>query len=246
MVSAEGGLAYGRAWLRIRDDLPKKGRKTDAMGGEPKLPIELQGALHSLYDNYEKYYQLWEQNATGRAQGHTPPVFIVVCNNTNVSKMVFDYIAGWEKQIGDQTIAQAGALPIFRNDDGAGGWLHRPNTILVDSEQLESGEALDKDFRDAASDVPRVSVAEREMRHYYEENSASFSRPEPQLHLAQIVVTAEAESPPDTAHTRVRPTRRDTTSPEREIEVFMSTASRSFSRSSTLCRWGADSVPTVR
>ena len=42
----------------------------------------------------------------------------------------------------------------------------------------------------------RVSVAEPEMRHYYEENSASFSRPEPQLHLAQIVVTAEAESPP--------------------------------------------------
>lgn len=42
----------------------------------------------------------------------------------------------------------------------------------------------------------RVSVAEPEMRRYYEENSASFSRPEPQLHLAQIVVTAEAESPP--------------------------------------------------
>ena len=92
---------YRDLWLRIREDLPKKGRKTDALGGEPKLPAELQGALHSLYSNYEKYYRLWEQNAEARAKGITPPVFIVVCNNTNVSKMVFDYIAGWEKQIGD-------------------------------------------------------------------------------------------------------------------------------------------------
>ena len=34
---------------------------------------------------------------TRSARGQTPPVFIVVCNNTNVSKLVFDYIAGWEK-----------------------------------------------------------------------------------------------------------------------------------------------------
>jgi type III restriction enzyme len=39
---------YRSLWLRIRDDLPKKGRKTDAVSGEPKLPAELQGALHSL------------------------------------------------------------------------------------------------------------------------------------------------------------------------------------------------------
>jgi hypothetical protein len=78
--------------------LPKKGRKTDEVRGEPKLPVELQGALHSLYGNYEKYYRLWEQNAEARARGITPPVFIVVCNNTNVSKLVFDYVAGWESR----------------------------------------------------------------------------------------------------------------------------------------------------
>ena len=94
---------YRDLWLRIREHLPKKGRKTEDLGGEPKLPAELQGALHSLYSNYEKYYRLWEQNAEAQAKGITPPVFIVVCNNTNVSKMVFDYIAGWEKQIGEAT-----------------------------------------------------------------------------------------------------------------------------------------------
>ena len=142
---------YRDLWLRIREDLPRKGRKTEAVGGEPKLPLELQGALHSLYSNYEKYYRLWEQNTEARARGITPPVFIVVCNNTNVSKLVFDYIAGWEKPIGDRTVVQAGQLPIFRNDDGNGGWLQRPNTILVDSQQLESGEAMSDDFKAIAA-----------------------------------------------------------------------------------------------
>ncbi|HPS77083.1 MAG TPA: DEAD/DEAH box helicase family protein [Thermoanaerobaculaceae bacterium] len=141
---------YRDLWLRIREELPRKGRKTDAVGGEPKLPLELQGALHSLYSNYEKSYRLWESNAEARERGITPPVFIVVCNNTNVSKMVFDYIAGWEKPLDEQTVVQAGQLPIFANDDGHGGWLHRPNTILVDSQQLESGSAMSDDFKKIA------------------------------------------------------------------------------------------------
>ncbi len=151
---------YRDLWLRIREDLPSKRRKTEAVGGEPKLPVELQGALLSLYGNYEKYYRLWEQNAETRARGITPPVFIVVCNNTNVSKLVFDFIAGWEKfpspppagggrQEGG--IVQAGQLPIFRNDDGNGAWMHRPNTILVDSRQLESGESMSDDFKKIAA-----------------------------------------------------------------------------------------------
>ena len=142
---------YRDLWLRIREHLPKKGRKTDEVKGEPQLPLELQGALLSLYGNYEKYYRLWEQNTDARARGITPPVFIVVCNNTNVSKLVLDFIAGWERPIGKQTIAQAGQLPIFRNDDGNGAWLHRPNTILVDSRQLESGESMSDDFKKIAA-----------------------------------------------------------------------------------------------
>src|ERR1700682_3325506 len=141
---------YRDLWHRIRDHLPKKGRRSDEVTGEPKLPVELQGALLSLYGNYEKYYRMWEQNSEARARGITPPVFIVVCNNTNVSKLVFDYIAGWEKQVGERTIVQAGQLPIFRNDDGSGAWLHRPNTVLVDSQQLESGESMSDDFKKIA------------------------------------------------------------------------------------------------
>ena len=153
---------YRDLWLRIRDDLPKKGRKTDAVGGEPKLPPELQGALHSLYSNYEKYYQIWLDNTDAQAKGLTPPVFIVVCNNTNVSKLVFDYISGWEKLVGEEIIVQAGALKIFRNDDERGGWIHRPNTILVDSQQLESGLGMSEEFKKiAAREIDEFKVEYR-------------------------------------------------------------------------------------
>jgi type III restriction enzyme len=142
---------YRDLWLRIRDDLPKKGRKTEAVTGEPKLPAALEGALQTLYANYAKCYQRWEDNQEARANGLTPPVFIVVCNNTNVSKMVFDYIAGWEKPLPDgTTVAVPGQLEIFSNV-AAGQFTDRPNTILVDSEQLESGDAMSADFKKIAA-----------------------------------------------------------------------------------------------
>lgn len=138
---------YRDLWLRIREDLPRKGRRTEKLGAEPKIPKELEGAIYSLYGNYEKYYRNWEENEEGREKGLTPPVFIVVCNNTNVSKMVFDFIAGWEKTLKDGTkVVVPGKLAIFNNEED-GRWRVRPNTILIDSEQLESGEAMSADFK---------------------------------------------------------------------------------------------------
>lgn len=142
---------YRDLWLRIRDQLPKKGRKTEAVTGEPKLPVELEGALQSLYSNYEKYYKKWHENAAAQARGATPPVFIVVCNNTNVSKLVFDYVSGYEKPLPDgSTIVVPGKLPVFNNENG-GQWSARPNSILIDSQQLESGEAMSADFKKIAN-----------------------------------------------------------------------------------------------
>lgn len=142
---------YRELWNHIKADLPKKGRKTEAVGGGARLPVELEGAIHSLYGNYQKYYQQWESDEEGRSKGMTPPVFIIVCNNTNVSKLVFDYIAGWEKELpnGDKVVVP-GQLPIFSNvADGI--WTLRPNTVLVDSQQLESGEAMSADFKKIAA-----------------------------------------------------------------------------------------------
>src|SRR5271157_2412484 len=111
--------AYRYLWPRIREDLPRKGRKTEAVTGEPKIPVELQGALHSLYGNYEARYRLWEQDRTDCADNQTPTVFIVVCNNTNVSKLVFDYVGGWQRTLPDgSTVPVPGQLPLFSRGMG--------------------------------------------------------------------------------------------------------------------------------
>ncbi len=138
---------YRDLWARISEELPKKVGKADTISGDPKVPVELEGALQSLYSNYEKYYKLWENNKEAQAKGQTPPVFIVVCNNTNVSKMVYDYISGYEKQVNkNTTVIVPGKAAIFNNEKD-GQWSDRPNTILIDSKQLESGEVMSKDFK---------------------------------------------------------------------------------------------------
>ncbi|WP_424535519.1 BPTD_3080 family restriction endonuclease [Sphaerisporangium viridialbum] len=140
-------VTYLHLWQNIRDELPKKGRKDSTVSAE-HLPPALEGALHSLYGSYEKAYRDWEESEASK-NGDPPPVFIVVCNNTTVSKMVFDWIAGWDKQVDDETtVAVRGNLPLFSNVDANHGWRHRPPTILVDSEQFERGE-LTKDFHQA-------------------------------------------------------------------------------------------------
>jgi len=151
---------YRDLWLRIRDKLPKKGRETDELKGSPKLPVELEGALHSLYENYEKYYEKWEANTENRRRGLTPPVFIVVCNNTNVSKLVYDFVSGYEKKVGkDKTVLAPGSLGRFSNVEG-GRWISKPNTILVDSSQLESEDAMSPDFK---------KMAEQEIEEFKQE-----------------------------------------------------------------------------
>ncbi|MFA5837503.1 MAG: DUF559 domain-containing protein [Bellilinea sp.] len=145
---------YRDIWPRIREHLPKKGRGTEAVGEEPKLPVELEGALKTLYDNYAKSYALWTDDENAIQKGLTPPVFIVVCNNTNVSRMVYNYVGGWTKTLPDGTSCHVpGKLPLLTNVE-SGAWLQRPNTILVDSEQLESGEGLSDEFKKiAASEI---------------------------------------------------------------------------------------------
>ena len=140
---------YRNLWPHIRTDLPRKGRGTEAVNEEPKLPGELQAAIHALYGDYEKRYSLWEE-AIAEGSNASPPVFIVVCNNTNVSRLVFSYVAGYTKTLEDATIPVPGQLPIFSNVRD-GRWLSRPNTILVESVQLDSGEAMSPEFKRSAS-----------------------------------------------------------------------------------------------
>jgi len=139
---------FRNLWENIRSRMPKKGRGKSAFLDPLDLPVELQTALQALYGHYEKTYKLWEA-----AKIKVPPCFIVVCNNTSTSKLVYDYISGFQRPNDDGTTSlQNGALPLFRNFNEHGDPLARPYTLLIDSEQLESGEALDDQFRKAAGD----------------------------------------------------------------------------------------------
>ena len=152
---------YRDLWRNIWDSLPKKGRGTEALEGEPTLPLQLESALNSLHGHYEKFYRKWE-NSEAREKGLTPPVFIVVCNNTNVSNLVYRYVAGWEEPLKDGTArVKKGVFPLFNNELN-GGWNPRPNTILIDSEQLESGEALSSDFKKMAA--PEIEEFKTDLR----------------------------------------------------------------------------------
>jgi type III restriction enzyme len=139
---------FRNLWEHIGKRMPKKGRGKGAPLDPLSIPVELQTALDALYGHYEKTFKLWQE-----AGITVPPCFIVVCNNTSTSKLVYDYISGFHRENEDGTTTlENGRLPLFRNFDEHGNPFGRPNTLLIDSEQLESGEALDDNFRKLASD----------------------------------------------------------------------------------------------
>lgn len=147
-------------WAHIGKDMPKKGRGAGGADADPQdLPVKLQTALHALYSHYVDTDTAWK-----RAGIPVPPVFIVVCNNTATSKLVSEWIAGWERinEDGESVFQHQGFLKLFQNYDQYGNRLPRPNTLLIDSSQLESGEALDKDFRRMAE--PEIAQFKRELR----------------------------------------------------------------------------------
>ena len=132
-------------WIHIRPDMPKKTASADL--APLRIPVLLQTALQSLYGHYAKTFALWQQEGLA-----VPPCFIVVCNNTATSKLVYDYVSGFERERADGSTWHSGArLPLFSNFDDQGKRLPLPRTLLIDSRQLESGEILDKRFRTMAA-----------------------------------------------------------------------------------------------
>ena len=135
---------FRNLWDRIGRKMPKKGRVNAGPLDPLSIPTELQTALEALYGHYEKTFENWR-----RVDVEVPPCFIVVCNNTSTSKLIFDYISGWKNENGS---INQGRLALFRNFNEVGNPLPRPNTLLIDSKQLESGEAFDIKFREFAAD----------------------------------------------------------------------------------------------
>tara|TARA_Y100001933_G_scaffold261751_2_gene317220 strand:+ start:4971 stop:8012 length:3042 start_codon:yes stop_codon:yes gene_type:complete len=148
MDNVEGGDTpmFRNLWEHVGTKLPKKGRAKSGFDDPQKLPNELLSAIDALYGHYEKTFDTWKEHGLG-----VEPVFIVVCNNTATSKLVHDYIAGYEieDKEGNKRL-MAGACKLFRNFDPDGVALPKMRTLLIDSQQIESGEAISAEFKAAA------------------------------------------------------------------------------------------------
>jgi type III restriction enzyme len=136
---------FRELWTHIGPKMPKKGRGKSGELDPLSLPAELQTALEALYGHYAKTFELWQKEGID-----VPPVFIVVCNNTSTSKLIYDFISGFVRE--SEGKLEQGRLALFRNYNEHGDRLARPRTLLIDSEQLESGEKLDDNFRSMAAD----------------------------------------------------------------------------------------------
>ncbi len=144
----------------VRDELPKKGqrkKKSEAAAEgktlkeeKPKLPALVKGALDQFYNHYVEYFEGHRKNQEEKTNLFSaPPVFILVCNNTSVSKEVYKYIAGYEyEDENGKLITRAGAKDLFSNYDMATSKpLKRPPTLLIDSDALDNGEQINEEFK---------------------------------------------------------------------------------------------------
>jgi type III restriction enzyme len=137
----------------VKKELPRKGQKKKKAeakeSGEqlreepPQLPMLVKSGLDQFYTHYKKDYDRIGDLFS------SPPVMIVVCNNTTVSKEVYKWIAGYE-YVGEdgQTISVPGQFDLFTNYDRQTGTLNRrPPTLLIDSDALENSNQIGDEFK---------------------------------------------------------------------------------------------------
>lgn len=160
---------FRNLWEHVGKKLPKTGRKKSGELDPLSIPVELEAALEALYGNYKKTFDLWKKDGVIE-----PPVFIIVCNNTATSKLVYDYISGFFRKLDNgQSVLENGRLELFRNYDENGQSKIKPRTLLIDSQQLESGDALDKKFSEIAAD--EIKRFRSQFRLYQDDENREIS-----------------------------------------------------------------------
>ena len=165
---------FRNLWEHIRADMPRAGRNRAVNLDPLDLPTPLLTALEALYGHYKTTFEQWQEDGAT-----VPPCFIVVCNNTSTSKLVYDYISGFERENDDgSTSVQNGRLPLFRNFDEYDNRYPIPRTLLIDSQQLESGDKLSDDFRRAAAEQIERFRWERQERSGNREEADNITEQE--------------------------------------------------------------------
>lgn len=114
------------------------------------LPALVKTALDQFYNDYLDYDRGFRKHQEQKPELiSSPPVFIVVCNNTSVSKEVYKYIAGYEyKNEEGELVTIPGVKDMFSNyDPNTRQPLRKPPTLLIDSDALENSEQINDEFK---------------------------------------------------------------------------------------------------
>ena len=172
--STEGLPRKGQRTQRAENKKQSKDEKVEKKPVEqpPQLPALLRTALTQFYEHYRKYEQgLREQGERSKDLFSAPPVFIVVCNNTTVSKEVYKEIAGYETE--DETgipKVVPGIYELFSNyDQQTFARKTRPPTLLIDSDALENSGQVNDEFKKVFA--PEIEAFKREYRIIHPDKS---------------------------------------------------------------------------
>ena len=140
-------VTYLRLWDYVGDQLPKRAAKDTVT----RL-ASAQGArraLRSLYRSYEKAFAHWETSSRSSARRRRCSSSSARTRSSPSSSTTGS--PGEQVVEDDEVVAhKPGQLALLSNVVD-GSWLARPRTILIDSAQLESGEAMKDDFKKAAA-----------------------------------------------------------------------------------------------
>lgn len=145
-------------YQHIRQELPKKGQRKAKKEAKEKgekrpigekasnLPSLLNLALEQFVEDYKNYDKgIRQNNESARNLFTAPPVFIVVCNNTTVSKEVFKYMAGYETVDSEgNTIYVDGHFDVFSNYRN-GIPVKRQPSLLIDSIAIDEANSIVND-----------------------------------------------------------------------------------------------------
>ncbi|RMG51405.1 MAG: hypothetical protein D6723_10725 [Acidobacteria bacterium] len=116
--------AYFRLWEWINSRLPASERQTARRRAKPESVLrEAEGALATLASEWRKTFEEFE-----RAGSPIPPVMIVVCDNTNLAKLVHE------------RIARGDILTELQNHNGREVTFRIDTKLLAEAESAVEGE----------------------------------------------------------------------------------------------------------
>jgi type III restriction enzyme len=115
---------YFRLWEHINRQLPASERQTARRRAKPEAVLrEAEGALATLAGEWQKTFEAFRQSGAA-----VPPAMIVVCDNTDLAKLVYGHIA------------QGHVLADLQNRDGHDTTFRIDTKLLKEAESAVEGE----------------------------------------------------------------------------------------------------------